>query len=97
MWHDIGAFLGLNDASGVSYLFWSGFFADLALFGGALLFIRRHQCHVRGCWRFGAHPIAGGTITVCYKHHPGLPDKITSEVVRDMHEEHLRREADRQH
>jgi hypothetical protein len=48
----------------------SGPLADITLLGGAYAILRRHNCHAKGCWRIGRHPVAGTTYTVCRKHHP---------------------------
>jgi len=65
--------LGLDDASGVPYLAWSGFGGDLGIVGALAAltwsFWRRHNCEVRGCWRIGRHQTAGGH-HVCRCHHP---------------------------
>lgn len=65
--------LGLDSASGPWYLWWSGVCGDLSLLGAAAVVIRRHQCHVRRCWRIGRHGIDG--YVVCRRHHPALPTR----------------------
>lgn len=78
--------LGLDDASGRPYLFWSGIAADvseLAIFGGLFGVYRRHQCHVHGCWRFAKFPIDGTPYSSCSRHHPELRDRITHEHLVD--------------
>ncbi len=63
--------LGLDNGSGMWYLFWSGIGSDigeLTLLVAAWSFIRKSNCHVHGCWRVGRH--ATGDATVCRKHHP---------------------------
>jgi hypothetical protein len=69
--------LGLDNGSGMPYLAWSGPGADLgelAIVGGMVNMARRHNCHVKGCWRVGRHPVAGTAWTVCARHHPeGAP------------------------
>lgn len=72
MWWWVGHVLGLDDASGPWYLLWSGIFGDVSLFGAAIVVVRKHQCHVRRCWRVGRHP--AGQFVVCRRHHPTLPD-----------------------
>jgi hypothetical protein len=69
--------LGLDNASGPWYLFWSGFGADLGLIGGALLLFRRHNCHVKWCPLVGRHKV--GEFVVCALHHP--KDKPTSDDI----------------
>jgi hypothetical protein len=69
--------LGLDDASGGWYLWWSGIGSDiseLALVGAVLAHVRRLNCHVHGCLRIGRHPVAGTGYVVCRRHHPdGAP------------------------
>lgn len=64
--------------NGPYYGFWSGFGSDLAEFGiiGALIAnYRRHNCHVRGCWRVAKHPVDGTPYITCRRHHPDLSGK----------------------
>jgi len=59
--------LGVDDASGRWYLFWSGAGADLgymAIFGG---FWHKHNCHQARCWRLSRHVVDG--TPWCNKHH----------------------------
>lgn len=75
MWWWIGHILGLDDPSGPWYLAWSGFVGDLSylsVLGAGIVVIRKHQCHVKRCWRAGRH--SAGQFVVCRKHHPTLPD-----------------------
>ncbi len=66
--------LGLDDASGRWYLWWSGPGPDVPLLGAAAAILRRHNCHTRGCWRIGRFPVDGSSWTVCGRHHPtGAP------------------------
>jgi len=62
------------------YNFVSGPLADITLvtaFVGTLyIFLRKHNCHVHGCWRMAWHPHPDHGHPVCKKHHPdgrGLP------------------------
>ena len=52
------------------YNFISGPLADITLLGAVYAILRRHNCHVKGCWRLGRHQVAGTTYVVCRKHHP---------------------------
>lgn len=70
-------FLGLDNASGSKYLFWSGFGSDITEFAvlGALAgLLRKHNCETHRCWRLGRHAafdaVNGTTHTFCRKHHP---------------------------
>lgn len=72
LWHLLLHVIGL-DGSGYWYNFWSGFGSDLgeaALIGGLISMYRKHNCHVKGCWRLTWRPVAGTTFTVCRRHHP---------------------------
>lgn len=65
--------LGIDDPSGRWELFWSGFGSDLGeatLATTPLVLWRRHNCHVKRCWRIGRHPVEGTTFVVCRRHHP---------------------------
>jgi hypothetical protein len=84
--HWLSHWLGLDDASGPIYSFYSGVGADLselAVIGGLVGMYRRHNCHVHRCWRVGRHPVAvdGTTWTVCRRHHPA--DAPTADAVRN--------------
>jgi hypothetical protein len=52
------------------YNFISGPLADITLLGGGYVFVRRHNCHAKRCWRVGRHAVDGTTYVVCRKHHP---------------------------
>lgn len=65
--------MGLDDASGNWYLWWSGIGADLGMLGGAVALIRKHQCHVTKCWRLGKHQLPDTPWVVCTTHHPEEP------------------------
>ena len=69
----------------------SGPLADITLIGGALAILRRHNCHVKGCWRIGRHPVRGTTYIVCRKHHPD--DSPTAERVLAEHRAHREKAA----
>ncbi|MEU6572665.1 hypothetical protein [Streptomyces sp. NPDC046805] len=68
-WHFTLHVLGLDDASGGWYLWWSGIVGDITLIGAAWAIIRRHQCEVHHCWRIARHATAAGH-KVCRRHHP---------------------------
>lgn len=84
--HWVEWWTGANNPSGPEYGFWSGFGSDLTEFtiiGGLVTVYRKHNCHVRGCWRVGRHPV--GTWMVCRRHNPGdapSPDDIVREHQR---------------
>ena len=66
--------LGVDNASGRWYLFWSGFFFVLVLIIGqtvnAYVTARRHNCHEPWCWRVGKFPVEGTPWVKCRRHHP---------------------------
>lgn len=68
--NDVLNVLGITNLSGRWYGFWSGIGGDLAFVAAPLVLLRKHNCHVRWCWRIGRHPVEGTTWTVCRKHHP---------------------------
>lgn len=64
---------GADNPSGVEYGFWSGWGSDLgeiALLAALYGIIRNLNCHVKGCWRPGFHPVNGTAFKTCTKHHP---------------------------
>ncbi|HEV2375849.1 MAG TPA: hypothetical protein VGS19_27240 [Streptosporangiaceae bacterium] len=78
--------LGLDNLAGPVYGFWSGAAGDvssLAVFGALLALVRKHNCHVHGCWRVGRHPVEGTAYVVCRRHHPDGP--LTHEHVLRAH------------
>lgn len=86
MLHFFRHFTGLDNPGGDWYLFWSGFGGDIGLLGGILIFYKRLNCHVSGCWRLGLHHVEGTPYTTCRKHHPALPyRKISAMHVRKAH------------
>lgn len=62
--------LGLDNASGPFYLFWSGFFGDVTIFAAGIALFFHHNCHVKGCPRWGKHKINGSPY--CSKHKESL-------------------------
>lgn len=70
------------------YNFWSGLgsdFGEVVLIGGVIQIVRHTNCHVKGCWRVGKHPVVGTPYKVCRVHHPDLNRKITHQDVIDAH------------
>ena len=90
MWSWLQHFLGFSnaDGNGTHYLFWSGF-------GGIVIpplltavpivwvLLRRHNCHVRGCWRIGRNAVEGTAYVVCRRHHP--EGKPTAAHIRERY------------
>jgi hypothetical protein len=70
------------------YNFISGPLADITLFGGGYAIARRHNCHVKGCWRIARSRVAGTDYIVCRRHHPH--ERPTAEKVLQAHEEAMR-------
>jgi hypothetical protein len=88
--HWLAIHLGVDNEPGPYYGFFSGSGSDLgeiALIGGLVAMVRRHNCEVRRCWRIGRHKTAAGH-HVCRVHSPrGAP---THKDVLDAHHEALR-------
>lgn len=85
--HALAHIFGLDDLSGPLYGFWSGIGSDMgeiALIGTVVTLYRRHNCHVKGCWRISRHAV--GPYSVCSRHHPTVPDKITPGHIAAEHE-----------
>lgn len=79
--------LGVDDASGRWYLWWSGVGADLeeiAILGGLVSLYRKHTCEVHRCWRLARHRTAASHV-VCRRHHPD--QRLTPAAVLAAHEE----------
>lgn len=69
----------------VYYNFWSGFGSDLgeatlvsAVGVGVYTAVRKINCHTKGCWRIGHHPLDGTPYTLCKHHHPDVPTEGAS-------------------
>lgn len=88
--HWLAVWTGAVNEPGPQYGFWSGFGGDLALVGAVLsaplVLLRKHNCHVRGCWRLGRHPVEGTLFTVCTRHNPG--GQPTHHRILAMHRAH---------
>ena len=82
---------GTSDSASRSYDYWSGFGSvfpwSLAILGGIAGLFHKHNCHVKGCWRIGKFDIDGTPYTVCPKHHPDVPDKVTHAHILQAHKE----------
>ena len=77
---------GLDSGSGYWYLWWSGLgsdIAEVAIIGGLITLARKHNCHVKGCWKVGRQQVQGTTLIVCRAHHPD--GKPTHADVLDAH------------
>ena len=92
MIHLILHILGVDNVSGPWYGWWSGAGSDLgeiAIAGGLIALVRKHNCHVHGCWRVGRHPVEGTPYLVCARHHPDGP--VTHERILAAHRDHQAR------
>ena len=70
----------LNGGPDRYYNFWSGFGSDLgeatlisAVGVGLYTGLRKVNCHTKGCWRIGHHPLDGTPYILCRHHHPSVP------------------------
>lgn len=89
MFHWFAVWMGLSNASGGQYLFWSGIFGDTTILAGALLLYWKHTCHVGRCWRLGLHKVDGTPYTTCRTHHPMIDQtvKVTAATIGEAHEQ----------
>ena len=83
----------LHGGPDVYYNFWSGFGSDLgeatlisAVCIGVYTGVRKVNCHTKGCWRIGHHPLAGTPYILCKHHHPEVPNHgATHELILNQH------------
>ena len=78
-------FFGISGA-GSHYGFFSGTGSDIseiAIIGGVASWWHHKNCHVKGCWRIGRHPVEGTPHVVCRRHHPD--EAPTAQQVLDDH------------
>jgi hypothetical protein len=82
MIHGLLHILGVDDMSGRWYAWWSGSGGDLSILATPLVLCRRHNCHLRGCWRLGRHQavVDGKPVMLCRKRHPD--DHLTAQQVQ---------------
>lgn len=94
----------LHGGPDVYYNFWSGFGSDLgeatlisAVCVGVYTGVRKVNCHTKGCWRIGHHPLEGTPYILCRHHHPGVPNHgATHELILTQHRKYkLEKEAER--
>lgn len=82
-----------SDENRYWYGWWSGFggFTTIAVSGLLIAFahLRKHNCHVKGCWRFGRHSVDGTPYVTCRRHHPELDESeaCTVDVVQAAYDE----------
>ena len=85
----------------VYYNFWSGFGSDLgeatlisAVCLGVYTGVRKVNCHTKGCWRIGHHPLEGTPFILCKHHHPHVPNHgATHEEILAAHRRFRERSA----
>jgi hypothetical protein len=83
----------LNGGPDKYYNFWSGFGSDLgeatlisAVGIGVYTGVRKVNCHTKGCWRIGHHPLDGTPYILCRHHHPDVPSNGASHKhILDQH------------
>jgi hypothetical protein len=86
----------LHGGPDLYYNFWSGFGSDLgeatlisAVGIGVYTGARKVNCHTKGCWRIGHHPLDGTPYILCRHHHPGVPTRGAShEHILEQHRKH---------
>src|SRR5215472_10083022 len=71
----------LHGGPDLYYNFWSGFGSDIgeatlisAVSIGVYTGVRKVNCHTKGCWRIGHHPLDGTPYILCKHHHPHVPN-----------------------
>lgn len=67
--------------AGDGYQFWSGIGSDvgeITMVTALYIWIKTHNCHVRGCWRLKWHGHPDHGHPVCRRHHPHS-DSITED------------------
>ncbi len=88
---------GTLNESGPYYGFWSGFGSDIgeatligAVSVGIYTGVRKVNCHTKGCWRIGHHPLEGTPYHLCRKHHPDVPTEGASyEHILEQHRKYM--------
>jgi hypothetical protein len=91
----------LNGGPDRYYNFWSGFGSDLgeatlisAVGIGVYTGVRKVNCHTKGCWRIGHHPLDGTPYILCRHHHPHVPTKGAShDHILEQHRRYLKEEG----
>lgn len=85
MLHFLYVWLGLSNASGPQYSFWSGIFSDATIFSSVvygLYMVKKHsECHEQTCHKHGKFEFNDIDNNVKYKlcanHHPGVPTQVS--------------------
>jgi len=94
----------LHGGPDVYYNFWSGFGSDLgeatlisAVCIGVYTGVRKVNCHTKGCWRIGHHPLEGTPYILCKHHHPNVPNHGATheEILAQHHKFKLEKAAEK--
>lgn len=94
----------LHGGPDLYYNFWSGFGSDLgeatlisAVSVGVYTGVRKVNCHTKGCWRIGHHPLDGTPYILCKHHHPAVPNggATHEQILAQHHSYKLQQEAER--
>lgn len=94
MFHWLAHWLGLLNAAGPVYSFWSGFGSDLAEFaiiGSILGLYKHHNCAVPHCprWAHERYHVEGTHLKTCHKHATAeWHDKLKAQYKLDFPEQH---------
>jgi hypothetical protein len=96
--HWLWAHLGLGNGNSAWYLWPSGWGSILIpplLTAAPIVWVllRKHNCHVHGCWRVGRHPVEGTPFTVCRRHDPA--GTVTEAEVRRRYHLYLGKQPGR--
>ncbi len=95
----------LHGGPDLYYNFWSGFGSDLgeatlisAVAIGVYTGVRKVNCHTKGCWRIGHHPLDGTPYILCKHHHPHVPSGGASqEHILEQHRRYKAAQAATKH
>jgi hypothetical protein len=95
----------LHGGPDLYYNFWSGFGSDLgeatlisAVGVGVYAGVRKVNCHSKGCWRIGHHPLEGTPYILCRHHHPDVPRNGAShEHILEQHRKYKEAKAAMEH
>lgn len=74
--------LGVDDPTGRWYAFWSGAAGSLGMLATPVVLLRKHNCHAKGCFRIGRHPVENTQYVLCARHHPD--DHKTAEEIQHL-------------
>ena len=76
-------FIAWTYASAHGSAFMGGDFSDIPLFAAVVILYRKHNCHVKKCWRIQWREHDGNLL--CRRHHP-LDDNLKPEDIRSIDE-----------